>query len=130
MRLLLISAVVVTCFGFHKSAEARPPYVGVYAKLYPNDPRQCRKCVICHVRGDRKKKLRNPYGRAIEKALPHPNVKDKEIIKKAIKSAEKLKPKPCRAAEVSGRPTLWHRVTTNRRNHSSSAPRRYPADDS
>ena len=112
MRLLLISAVVVTVFGFHKSAEARPPYKGVYAELSPNDPvnpKRCRRCNVCHVPGDKRKKLRNPYGKAIEKALPHPNVKDRKLVKKAIKSAEKFKPKPCRDYGAPGS-QFWRRL--------------------
>lgn len=103
-RPLCASVLVLTLFSINVNAKARPAFVSAYAELYPNEPQKCLKCTICHVPNDKTKTRLNRYGKEIDKLLPDPPVKVREIILKAIKEAERFKPKPCTAlvADRSG----------------------------
>jgi hypothetical protein len=77
-----------------RPAEARPQYLGVWIKTYPdvaakNNVKTAVKCNVCHFGAT--KKNRNDYGKAITKALGEKNVKDKDKVEDALKSAAKEK---------------------------------------
>jgi hypothetical protein len=77
-----------------RPAEARPQYLGVWIKTYPdvaakNNVKTAVKCNVCHFGAT--KKNRNDYGKAITKALGEKNVKDKDKVEDALKTAAKEK---------------------------------------
>ena len=56
---MLGAAIVAVMFvATPKQAEARPPFVGVFAKQYPalKDLVKKSKCAVCHPKADNKKK--------------------------------------------------------------------------
>jgi len=72
-------------------AEARPGYMKVFKELYlVRFPRVKATCAICHPA--RSKEQRNRYGKALEEALGEKNVKDRERVRKVMKSIEHLFP--------------------------------------
>ncbi len=77
-----------------QSADARPKYYKYFKELYPEVQDLSKtKCFICHT--DKKKKKFNNYGHAVKECLGEKakNVKDVELIKKALKAAEAKKSK-------------------------------------
>jgi hypothetical protein len=68
-----------------QQADARPKYLIVFKEYYP-DRSETARCAICHPKTD--KKERTEYGIAVGEALGEKNVKDDELIKKALKKAE------------------------------------------
>jgi hypothetical protein len=78
-----------------RQAEARPQYLPVWLKTYPdvaekNKVTAAVKCNVCHFGA--KKSNRNDYGKAIIKALDgKKNVKDKDKIVDVLKAAAKEK---------------------------------------
>lgn len=71
-------------------ADARPKYLTVFKEYYP-DRSETATCAICHPKKD--KTERTEYGIAVGEALGKKNVKDDELIKKALKKAEGKLPK-------------------------------------
>lgn len=72
-------------------ASARPPYAAAFSKNYSVKPESNlakAKCGLCHVAGDFK--VRNPYGKDLEKALGKTNVSPDELTV-ALKKIEELK---------------------------------------
>lgn len=72
-------------------ASARPPYVGAFSKNYnikPDSNIGKAKCGLCHVAGDFK--VRNHYGKDLEKALGKVNVSADELTA-ALKKIEEMK---------------------------------------
>lgn len=64
---LAVVALVVSAFG--TQAEARPPFYGAFAKLYPDVKVEAdAKCAVCHI-GKASDKKWNDYGTALGKAL-------------------------------------------------------------
>jgi cytochrome c2 len=88
----LLLALLVLSSG---QAEARPPFVGVFKKAYPELAKNKEikiNCAVCHsTKENKKKKHRNNYGVALKKVLGKKNEKDKEKIAAALKkiAAEK-----------------------------------------
>ncbi len=88
----LLAAVVaaVSILG-PQPGEARPQYREVFAAKYPALSEQVKKvkCGVCHPPGaQEKKKARNNYGKALEKALGAKNVANKNTIREAIEKIE------------------------------------------
>ncbi len=85
---LLLSFVVL----LSGQAEARPNFLGVFKKTYPELAKNKNvkvNCYVCHnSKNNKKKKQRNNYGTALAKALGTTKEKDKEKIAKAIKKIE------------------------------------------
>lgn len=73
-----------------QQADARPKYLSVFKEYYP-DRSETATCALCHPKTD--KKSRTEYGIAVGEALEKRNVKDDEVIKKALKKAEGKLPK-------------------------------------
>ena len=74
-----------------KTADARPQYRENFAAKYPGLAVQVEKmkCGVCHPpAAEEKKKVRNNYGQALQKALNAKNVTDKEVILKALSGIE------------------------------------------
>lgn len=73
-------------------AEARPAFVGVFKKQYPELAKNKDlkiNCAVCHNTEDnKKKKHRNNYGVALKKALGKENEKDKKKVADALKKIE------------------------------------------
>ncbi|MBT4865943.1 MAG: hypothetical protein HON53_12625 [Planctomycetaceae bacterium] len=92
---MLGAAIVAVMFvATPKQAEARPPFVGVFAKQYPalKDLVKKSKCAVCHPKADnKKKKKRNDYGMALGKAIGKANEKDKAKVTAALVKIEKEK---------------------------------------
>ena len=91
----LIGAVALTLVAADApQAQARPKYLAVFTEEYPGLKSLVdkTKCAVCHPTADnRKKKKRNDYGTAIEKALGEQNVSDKAKIKSVLKKIESEK---------------------------------------
>lgn len=87
---LLAFAVVAVLAAAPQQAEARPPFVGVFAKQYTNliDTVKKVKCGVCHVGKD--KKIRNEYGKALAKTIGKKNEKDKKKVMAAMVATEKM----------------------------------------
>jgi len=85
----LLLALLVLSSG---QAEARPKFVGVFKKTYPELKKNKEikiNCAVCHnTKDNRKKKHRNNYGVALGKVLDTENEKDKEKIAAALKKIE------------------------------------------
>ena len=85
----LLVAILILSSG---QAEARPPFVGVFKKTYPElvQAKTVKiNCAVCHTSKDnKKKKHRNNYGVAMKKALGKKNEKDKEKVAMALKKIE------------------------------------------
>ena len=82
----LLLALLVLSSG---QAEARPKFVGVFKKAYPElaENKEIKvNCAVCH--SNKKKKHRNNYGVALAKVLGKENEKDKEKIAAALKKIE------------------------------------------
>ena len=97
-RFLVAGAVMFTVVALNGStASARPKYVAVMSAMYPELAAKHGKndkltCTVCHPAEDnKKKKLRNNYGVALEKGLAKKNETDEDKIKEAIAKAEKEK---------------------------------------
>ena len=73
-----------------ESAQARPPYDKAFKEAYPalKALTDEAKCGVCH---GKEKKERNDYGKAVGAAMGAANVKDAEVIAKALKKAEEGK---------------------------------------
>ena len=88
----LLLAVLVLSYGH---AEARPPFVGVFKKTYPELAKNKEikiNCAVCHnTKENKKKKHRNNYGVALKKVLGKKNEKDKEKVAAALKTIESEK---------------------------------------
>ena len=82
----LLLAFVVMSSG---QAEARPAFVGVFKKAYPELAKSKEvkvNCAVCHnSMENKKKKHRNNYGVALKDELGKKNEKDKEKIAAALK---------------------------------------------
>jgi len=80
-----------------EEANARPKFVKVFAKTYPDLKPAVKKekCKICHP-GKKKKEL-NKYGEEMGKVVPKKNIKDEEKIKKALIDTED------KTSEVAGK---------------------------
>jgi hypothetical protein len=91
---LVLALAGIVCLTSARQAEARPQYLRVWAKTYPdvaqkNDVKSL-KCNVCHLGA--KKTNRNDYGKAIVKALDgKKNVKDEEKFTDVLKTAAKEK---------------------------------------
>ena len=75
-------------------AQARPNFPRAFLTEYPNLKAKIRvaKCGVCHPRkNNAKKKKRNNYGQALQKALGAKKVKDKKKLKAAFAKIAKLK---------------------------------------
>lgn len=85
---LLLTFVVLST----GQAEARPPFVGVFKKTYPELAKNKEikvNCAVCHnTKENKKKKHRNNYGVALAKAIGKKNEKDKEKVAAALKKIE------------------------------------------
>lgn len=88
----LLLAFVVMSSG---QAQARPAFVGVFKKTYPELAKSKDvkvNCAVCHnSKENKKKKHRNNYGVAMKDALGKKNEKDKEKIAEALKKVEEKK---------------------------------------
>ncbi|WP_166820457.1 hypothetical protein [Thalassoroseus pseudoceratinae] len=74
--------------------HARPKYLAVFTKEYSGLKASIDKarCAVCHpTANNRKKKVRNDYGKALGKALGAANVSDTDKIKNALKKIESEK---------------------------------------
>ncbi|MEO2033226.1 MAG: hypothetical protein ABGZ35_14180 [Planctomycetaceae bacterium] len=80
-----------------EQADARPAFLGVFKKTYPELAKSKEvkvKCAVCHSSKDadgetnKKKKARNNYGVRLKMELGKKNEKDKEKIAMAIKKIE------------------------------------------
>ena len=82
----LLLAFVVMSAG---QAQARPAFVGVFKKAYPELAKSKDvkvNCAVCHNSKDnKKKKHRNNFGVALKDALGKKNEKDKEKVAAALK---------------------------------------------
>ena len=88
-----VVAVAMLSVNLEK-ARARPNFPGVFAKQYPGLKAQVKKvkCAVCHPKANnKKKKIRNSYGKALKKALGAAKVKDKKKIAAAMEKIEKQK---------------------------------------
>ena len=90
---MFAAAVAVAMLSVNlEKAQARPNFPGVFAKQYPGLKDQVKKvkCAVCHPKKDnKKKKIRNNYGKALKKALGATKVKDKKKIAAAMEKIEK-----------------------------------------
>jgi hypothetical protein len=91
--LVLVLAGIV-CLSSARQAQARQQYYGVWLTTYPdvatkNNVKTTVRCNVCHI--GTKKQNRNDYGKAIAKALGEKNVKDKQKIGDALKTAAQEK---------------------------------------
>ncbi len=88
----LLLAFLVLSSG---QADARPAFVGVFKKTYPDLAKNKDlkiNCAVCHnTKENKKKKHRNNYGVALKKELGKENEKDKEKIAKALQKIESQK---------------------------------------
>ena len=70
-------------------ASARPAFLGVFKKTYPDLAKNKDvklKCAVCHnTKDNKKKKHRNNYGVALKKELGKPKEKDKKKVAAALK---------------------------------------------
>lgn len=66
-----------------RASEARPQYLKVFKKVYPDACADKVKCTLCHA--EKTKKERNDYGAKLEKELGETNVKDESKIEEALK---------------------------------------------
>jgi hypothetical protein len=65
------------------SADARPQYLKVYKETFREEKEVAvTKCNLCHM-GDRKTD-HNEYGKQLKAKLPGKNIKDAEVIRKAL----------------------------------------------
>ncbi len=91
----LIATVALTLVAANApQAQARPKYLAVFTEEYSSLKSLIdkTKCAVCHPTADnRKKKKRNDYGMAMEKALGEQNVSDAAKIKSVLKSIESEK---------------------------------------
>ena len=71
-------------------AQARPNFPRAFVTQYPNLQAKVKtvKCGVCHP--EKKKKIRNNYGKALAKALDAKKVKDKKKLKAAFEKVEKM----------------------------------------
>ena len=90
---LFVAAVAVAMLSVNlEKAQARPNFPSVFAKQYTGLKAQVKKvkCAVCHPKeNNKKKKLRNNYGKALKKALGSTKVKDKKKIAAAMEKIEK-----------------------------------------
>lgn len=95
IAILFCAALISGSFMNVETAEARPKYMGGFAKLYKEAELEIPKvkCLVCHEPKDDKfdKEKRNVYGKAYGKGLEKKNEGDAEKIVKALKEAEKMK---------------------------------------
>lgn len=86
---IMLLAFLVLSSG---TAEARPAFVGVFKKQYPELAKNKDlkiNCAVCHnTKENKKKKHRNNYGVALKKALGKKNEKDKKKVAEALKKIE------------------------------------------
>ena len=74
-------------------AQARPNFPRAFATQYPKLQAKVKvaKCGVCHPRkNNKKKKIRNNYGKALAKTLDAKKVKDKKKLKAAFEKIEKM----------------------------------------
>jgi hypothetical protein len=77
--------------GSPVEVNARPQYKETFEKNYPTLAAEVTKvkCGVCHPPAAvEKKKVRNNYGQALQKALNAKNVEDKDVILKALSKIE------------------------------------------
>ncbi len=91
MRTTLASLIALSFLAsclLTSSVQARPLYLTVFKKTYPNIEAAAveQKCEICHPEKD--KKVRNDYAKAVGEKLGATNVKVDEKIKAALTEAE------------------------------------------
>ena len=90
---LFVAAVAVAMLSVNlEKAQARPNFPRVFVKQYPGLKDQYKKvkCAVCHPKeNNKKKKIRNNYGKALQKALGSTKVKDKKKIAAAMEKIEK-----------------------------------------
>jgi hypothetical protein len=91
---LVLALAGIVCLMSARQAEARPQYLRVWLKTYPDLAQKSDvkslKCNVCHLGA--KKTNRNDYGKAIVKALDgKKNVKDEEKFTDVLKTAAKEK---------------------------------------
>jgi hypothetical protein len=91
---LVLTLAGIVCLTSARQAEARPQYLRVWAKTYPDLAQKADvkslKCNVCHLGA--KKTNRNDYGKAIVKALDgKKNIKDEEKFTDVLKTAAKEK---------------------------------------
>ncbi len=118
-----ILAVSSAISGASQCAQARPLYMRGFSEQYPKIEPLTReaKCSVCHCKEE--KRAINLYGEAIGKALKAKNVKNRDVISKAIVEAEEAPsrtpattfgdlimsgrlPAPCDEKVVSATPSL------------------------
>lgn len=92
-RTLTVGALLLTFFvATSNQADARPNYMSVFKKSYPELAKSKDvkvNCYMCHPKKDnKKKKIRNNYGAALGKVLDKAKETDKEKIAKALKKIE------------------------------------------
>lgn len=68
-------------------AEARPQYPNVFKETYTKIPRSQVQCNVCHSQL-KEKSLLTPYGTDLKESLQVRNVKDTELILKALRETE------------------------------------------
>ncbi|VAX35737.1 hypothetical protein MNBD_PLANCTO02-2664 [hydrothermal vent metagenome] len=91
IRVALIIGLAVVGMGVitsQQQANARPKYIKVFAKTYPELGKLAKtaKCLVCHPK--KSKKTQNSYAKAMKLGLPKKNCKDLDAIKKALVAAE------------------------------------------
>jgi hypothetical protein len=82
---------VLGIYAAAPDAEARPQYNKGFTESYPKLEEAAKKvkCGLCH-EGETKK-VRNPYGLAVEKGIEKKNEKDTDVIAAALKKASEAK---------------------------------------
>ncbi|MEO1996963.1 MAG: hypothetical protein ABGZ17_16980 [Planctomycetaceae bacterium] len=91
---IIASAIVFALFMTGAdSVQARPQYLKAFTGQYPalKAAATKKKCGVCHP--EKKKKVRNAYGKAMGAKVGKKNQKDKDALKKALLEAEKAKGK-------------------------------------
>ncbi len=98
-RLLWISAFCWLGLGLAAPARAIKPFQEHFAKIYAGDDAnedlkklvKEAKCNVCHIEKEDKKKVRNPFGKALQELLKKDEFPIAEFKKDQDKFAERLK---------------------------------------
>ncbi len=94
-RLVTAVTLFFALFVMSGSVSARPNFVGVFKKTYPDlaKSREVKvNCAVCHnTKDNKKKKHRNNYGVALKEELGTTKEKDKKKIAAALKAIESQK---------------------------------------
>jgi len=91
---IIASAIVFALFMTGAdSVQARPQYLKAFTGQYPKLKAAAtkKKCGVCHP--EKKKKVRNAYGKALGSKVGKKNQKDAAALKKALMDSEKAKGK-------------------------------------